>query len=301
MKENEILLESGTNEVEIIVFNVGDNLFGINVLKVREIINPIQITNVPKAHEYVEGIINLREDIIPLINLSRVLNIPPSKTPEHDKFIVAEMNEMKIAFRVHNIKRIYRLSWSDIEKPDELSNVEQTYAIGYSEIEEEMVILIDFEKIIVEINPELGVTQDELTQLGQRERSEKTILIAEDSAVLRQLLQDTLQEAGYNQLKLFENGRDAWEFLQQLAQEKGTDSQDDIQLVITDIEMPQMDGHHLTENIKQDRHLQNIPVIIFSSLITKDLFHKGESVGANAQVTKPQLVHLVDTIDAHIL
>src|SRR5690625_3058196 len=152
MNRNDILLESGTNEVEIIVFNVGDNLFGINVLKVREIINPIKITNVPRSHEYVEGIINLREDIIPLINLSRVLNIPPSTMPEQDKFIVAEMNEIKIAFRVHDIKRIYRLFWTDIEKPDDLSNVEQTYAIGYSEIEGEMVILIDFEKIIVEIN-----------------------------------------------------------------------------------------------------------------------------------------------------
>src|SRR5690625_3852402 len=97
MNQNDILLESGTNEVEIIVFNVGDNLFGINVLKVREIINPIEITSVPRSHEYVEGIINLREDIIPLINLSRVLDIPPTDTPEQDKFIIAEMNQLKIA------------------------------------------------------------------------------------------------------------------------------------------------------------------------------------------------------------
>lgn len=301
MNQNEILLESGTNEVEIIVFNVGDNLFGINVLKVREIINPIQITGVPRSHEYVEGIINLREDIIPLINLSKVLNIPPSPTPERDKFIVAEMNQLKIAFRVHDIKRIYRLFWTDIEKPDELSNVEQTYAIGYSEIDGEMVILIDFEKIIVEINPQLGDYEDEIKQLGERERSEKKILIAEDSAVLRNLLKDTLQEAGYENLVIFSDGAAAWEYLSKLATEKGEHSKDDVQLIITDIEMPQMDGHHLTENVKSNEHLKDIPVVIFSSLITDDLYHKGESVGAIAQVTKPQLVNLVSMIDTHIL
>lgn len=301
MNQNDILLESGTNEVEIIVFNVGDNLFGINVLKVREIINPIEITSVPRSHEYVEGIINLREDIIPLINLSRVLDIPPTDTPEQDKFIIAEMNQLKIAFRVNNIKRIYRLFWTDIEKPDELSSVEQTYAIGYSKIDREMVILIDFEKIIVEINPKLGSYEEEMKQLGERERSEKTILIAEDSAVLRDLLQDTLQEAGYENLIVFGNGQEAWNYLRKLAEEKGENSKEDVQLIITDIEMPQMDGHHLTENIKDNPNLKEIPVVIFSSLITDDLYHKGESVGANAQVTKPQLVNLVNTIDSLIL
>src|SRR5699024_5985838 len=98
--ESEILLKSGTNEVEVIVFSVDDNQFGINVLKVREIINPITITHVPRSHDYVEGIINLREEIIPLINLSRVLGLAESTTSNQDKFIIAEMNEMKIAFRV---------------------------------------------------------------------------------------------------------------------------------------------------------------------------------------------------------
>src|SRR5690625_4599218 len=98
---SEILLKSGTNEVEVIAFSIGESHFGINVLKVREIINPITITHVPQSHQYVEGIINLREEIIPLINLSRVLGLADSTTPEQDKFIVAEMNEMKIAFRVH--------------------------------------------------------------------------------------------------------------------------------------------------------------------------------------------------------
>lgn len=298
---SEILLKSGTNEVEVIAFSIGESHFGINVLKVREIINPITITHVPQSHQYVEGIINLREEIIPLINLSRVLGLADSTTPEQDKFIVAEMNEMKIAFRVHDISRIYRLSWTDIEKPDELSSIEQTYAIGYSRIEDRMTILIDFEKIIIEINPELGVSKTAIKDLGERTRSKKQILIAEDSAVLRSLLRDTLEEAGYHRLITFENGADAWRFLQSLADEKGPAVQDEIQLIITDIEMPQMDGHHLTENVKSNVHLKGIPVIIFSSLITDDLYHKGETVGASAQVTKPQLVNLIKTIDQYIL
>src|SRR5699024_1592454 len=301
LNKDDILLESGTNELEVIMFGVGEGLFGINVLKVREIINPLPIVAVPNSHKYVEGIINLRDEVIPVINLAHVLNIKNSKTPEQDKFIVTELNQVKIAFRVHHILRIHRCSWEDIEKPDELSSGQQTYAIGYSKIEEDVVILLDFEKVIVEINPQLGVNVEKLKELGERERSEKQLVIAEDSAVLRHLLKDTLEEAGYHRLKLFENGQEAWEYLHHLSSEENINPIDEVNLIITDIEMPQMDGHHLTEKVKSNSRLKDIPVIIFSSLITDDLFHKGETVGASAQVSKPQIVDLVQTIDKYIL
>lgn len=301
LNKDNILLESGTNELEVIMFGIGEGLFGINVLKVREIINPMPIVEVPNAHEYVEGIINLRDEVIPVINLAYVLNIKNSETPERDKFIVTELNQIKIAFRVHDILRIYRFSWEEIEKPDELSSGQQTYAIGYSKVEDDIIILIDFEKVIVEINPQLGVNVEKLKVLGQRERSEKQIIVAEDSAVLRHLLKDTLEKAGYHHLKLFENGQEAWDYLHKLSTEETIDPIDEVNLIITDIEMPQMDGHHLTEKVKNNSRLKDIPVIIFSSLITDDLFHKGETVGASAQVSKPQIVDLVQTIDKYIL
>src|SRR5699024_6065743 len=117
----------------------------------------------------------------------------------------------------------------------------------------------------------------------------------------RQLLNDTLTEAGYSNLRFFENGKEAWEYLEEIANDENVDPKEKLNLIISDIEMPQMDGHHLTDKIKKHPRLQEIPVIIFSSLITRDLFHKGEAVGADAQVSKPEIVKLVEEIDKLII
>ncbi len=299
--QTDILLESGTNELEIVMFQIGNGLFGINVLKVREIINAVEVTPIPNSHENVEGIIRLRDEVLPVVNLAKVLEIPPSEDPEKDKFIIAELNKIKIAFRVHHVSRIHRISWEQIEKPTELSAGDQAYAIGIIKLEEDMSILLDFEKVVVEIDPKAGVNVDSVKALGPRERSSKRIVVAEDSAVLRQLLIDTLSEAGYSNLKVFENGKDAWNYLEGIAKDESVDPKEKVNLIITDIEMPQMDGHHLTDRVKKDLRLKDIPVIIFSSLITDDLYHKGESVGADAQVSKPEIVTLIQDIDKLIL
>src|SRR5699024_11828311 len=128
-----------------------------------------------------------------------------------------------------------------------------------------------FEKIIVMMNPDTGVNIEKLEMLGSRERSLKKILIAEDSPMLRELLKDTLIEAGYDQLTFFENGKEAWDFLEKLTEDTTVPLEQNVDLIITDIEMPQMDGHHLTDKVKKDPHLHEIPLIIFSSLITNDL------------------------------
>lgn len=293
-----ILLESGTNELEVVMFQVGSGLFGINVLKVREIINAVEVTPIPNSHKNVEGVIRLREEVLPVVNLAKVLGLPDSENPQQDKFIIAELNKIRIAFRVHHVSRIHRISWEQIEKPTELSAGQQAYAIGIIKLEDKMSILLDFEKVVVEINPQSGVNVESLEVLGPRERSEKKLVVAEDSAVLRQLLKDTLSEAGYSNLQFFENGKEAWEYLESISKDETINPSDKVDLIITDIEMPQMDGHHLTDRVKKDERLKHIPVVIFSSLITKDLFHKGEAVGANAQVTKPEIVTLVEKIDA---
>ena len=296
--QTNILLESGTNELEVVMFKVGSGDFGINVLKVREIINAMEVMPIPNAHEHIEGLIRLREEVLPVVNLAKVLGIPESENPDKDKFIIAELNQLKIAFRVHHVSRIHRISWEQIEKPTELSAGQQAYAIGIIKLEDKMSILLDFEKVVVEINPQSGVNVESLEVLGPRERSEKKLVVAEDSAVLRQLLKDTLSEAGYSNLQFFENGKEAWEYLESISTDETINPSDKVDLIITDIEMPQMDGHHLTDRVKKDERLKHIPVVIFSSLITRDLFHKGEAVGANAQVTKPEIVTLVEKIDA---
>ncbi|HLR70203.1 MAG TPA: chemotaxis protein [Pseudogracilibacillus sp.] len=295
--QTNILLESGTNELEVVMFEIGTGIFGINVLKVREIINAVEITPIPNSHENVEGVIRLREEVLPVVNLAKVLGISESENPEQDKFIIAELNQLKIAFRVHHVSRIHRISWEQIEKPSELSSGEQAYAIGIIKLENQMSVLLDFEKVVVEIDPKSGVNVERLQVLGPRERSTKKLLVAEDSLMLRQLLNDTLTEAGYENLRFFENGKDAWEYLEKLSKDDSVEPKEEVDIIITDIEMPQMDGHHLTGRVKKDSRLQEIPVVIFSSLITKDLFHKGETVGASAQVSKPEIVTLVETID----
>ncbi|KFZ43577.1 chemotaxis protein CheV [Anoxybacillus flavithermus] len=295
-----ILLESGTNELEIVEFLIGDNRFAINVIKVKEIIQPIAPTKVPHAHPYIEGIIELRGEVLPLIDLAKALGFGPSNNPAQDKYIVAQFNQQKVVFHVHNVTQIHRISWKQIEKPSQMYQGLESQIIGVVKLNGNMILLLDFEKIVVDINPQSGINVDRVKKLGKRERSNKKLIVAEDSPLLRKLLHDTLAEAGYVYVEFFENGEDAFNYLQAIVQ-KGKPVESEVQLVITDIEMPQMDGHHLTKRIREDDKLKHLPVIIFSSLITDDLRHKGERVGATAQVSKPEIAELVQMIDQHIL
>ncbi|WP_461201549.1 chemotaxis protein [Anoxybacillus sp. TBDG-1] len=298
--KNGILLESGTNELEIVEFLIGDNRFAINVIKVKEIIQPIAPTKVPHAHSYIEGIIELRGEVLPLIDLAKALGFGPSNNPAQDKYIVAQFNQQKVVFHVHNVTQIHRISWKQIEKPSQMYQGLESQIIGVVKLNGNMILLLDFEKIVVDINPQSGINVERVKKLGKRERSNKKIIVAEDSPLLRKLLHDTLAEAGYVYVEFFENGEDAFNYLQAIVQ-KGKPIESEVQLVITDIEMPQMDGHHLTKRIREDEKLKHVPVIIFSSLITDDLRHKGERVGATAQVSKPEIAELVQMIDQHIL
>ena len=295
-----ILLESGTNELEIVEFQVGPNRFGINVIKVKEIIQPIPVTFIPLAHPHVEGIIQLRGEVLPVINMGKVLGLPMQSTIEQQKYVVAEFNKQKAVFHVDNVTQIHRISWDHIEKPADLYQGGASHVIGVIKRGEDMLLLLDFERIIVDINPESGINVDSIKKLGPRERSNKKIVIAEDSPLLRKLLHDTMQEAGYVNLEFFENGKDALAYLEQL-EKVSPDVSEHVQMVVTDIEMPQMDGHALTKSIKTNSNLSKLPVVIFSSLITDDLRHKGDLVGAEDQVSKPEIAELVLKIDQYIL
>lgn len=295
-----ILLESGTNELELVEFGIGKNKFGINVIKVKEIINPVPITQIPHAHRNVEGIIELRGEVLPVVNVATALGFPVSETPDLDKFIVTEFNKQKIVFHVHSVTQIHRISWNEIEKPSEMYQGLDSQIIGVVKLRGEMILLLDFEKIVVEINPETGINVQEVKKLGKRERSNKKLLVAEDSPLLRKLLFDTLSEAGFLDVEFFENGLDALKYLESLAN-SGKDVTKEVQLIITDIEMPQMDGLHFTKRVKEHPQLSKLPVIIFSSLITDDLRHKGQMVGAQDQVSKPEIAELVLMIDKYAL
>ena len=291
-----ILLESGTNELEIVEFEVANNKFGINVIKVKEIIQPIPVTFIPHVHPHVEGIIQLRGEVLPVVDMLKVLGIPTENRNPQQKYIVAEFNKQRVVFHVDNVTQIHRISWDQIEKPSDMYQGGSSQVIGVIKSQEEMILLLDFERIMVDINPESSISVDAVKKLGKRERTEKKVIIAEDSPLLRKLLFDTMNEAGYVNTEFFENGRDAYEYLEALAKaDKSIENH--VQLVVTDIEMPQMDGHHLTKKIKSHPDLKKLPVIIFSSLITDDLRHKGEQVGAEEQISKPEIAELILRMD----
>ncbi|MBW3114071.1 chemotaxis protein [Bacillus sp. MCCB 382] len=298
-QSNGILLESGTNELEIVEFEVQNNKFGINVIKVKEIIQPTTVIPIPHSHPHVKGLVQLRGEVLPVVDMARVLGVEEEET-EKSKYIVAEFNQQKVIFHVHNVTQIHRISWNQIEKPSEMYSGGHSGIIGVIKRNDSMILLLDFESIMLEINPETGIRVDQVKKLGPRERRNKKIVAAEDSPLLRKLLNDTLMEAGYDDVEFFENGADAYQYLESLGEES-VDVTDSVQLVLTDIEMPQMDGHHLTKRIKENPKLHALPVIIFSSLITKDLRHKGEMVGAEDQISKPEIAELILKIDHYIL
>ncbi|HAM1411452.1 TPA: chemotaxis protein CheV [Listeria monocytogenes] len=300
-EEKGILLQSGTNELEIVTFTVGENLFCINVLKVKEIIHPLEVTPVPDSNPAIEGVSQVRGEIMPVVNLARVMKLPEIE-PENTKFIITELNQMKIVFRVDEVHRIQRISWEQIEEPEKLSIGLEELAVGIVKLDGNLVLLLDYEKIIYEIsgNADFAVTgEDRIARKVNRE--EKTIFIAEDSQMLRQLLEDTLHEAGYTNLQFFANGREVQEHIFKLLKEQKEQTFENVNLLITDIEMPQMDGHHLTKVIKEDEIGRELPVVIFSSLITEDLEHKGAGVGADAQVSKPNIHQLINILDELVL
>lgn len=295
-----ILLESGTNELEIVEFEVANNKFGINVIKVKEIIQPIPVTFIPHVHPHVEGIIQLRGEVLPVVDMLKVLGIPTDNRSPQQKYIVAEFNKQRVVFHVDNVTQIHRISWDQIEKPSDMYQGGNSQVIGVIKRNEEMILLLDFERVMVDINPDSSISVESVKKLGKRERTEKKVIIAEDSPLLRKLLFDTMNEAGYVNTEFFENGRDAYEYLEALAK-ADKNIENHVQMVVTDIEMPQMDGHHLTKKIKEHADLKKLPVIIFSSLITDDLRHKGDQVGAEEQISKPEIAELILTMDKLIL
>ena len=201
-------------------------------------------------------------------------------------FIVTNFNKLDIAFHVETVLGIHRVSWRDIIKPDiTISAADESVATG----------ILDFEKIVSDINPETGLKMSELSELGERTRSSVPILIAEDSPLLNKLIVDSLKSAGYVNLIHTENGQQAYDVITQ-CKEDGTLDQH-VRCIITDIEMPEMDGHRLTKLVKTDDATKDIPVIIFSSLVNDDMKRKGEALGADAQLSKPEIGNLVKIVD----
>lgn len=303
---SKILTEAGTNEVELLSFRCEGQPFAINVAKVREVIRLPKIVEVPNADYRIDGVFSLRGTTIPVISVRRWLGCEDRPTQENDRVIVTEFNQQWYSFRVDSVDRIYLLTWEKI-KPSPLdamgglSGGECVTAVA--EIGEELALLLDFERVVNEIAPNEALNVGTVEDRGTVVRKEKRLLLAEDSATIRRLLENTLTNSGYTQLHVCHDGQAAWETLEQLAEQVSTKEEltSHVNLMITDIEMPRMDGLHLVSRIKSHAALQHLPVVIFSSLISDENRKKGDAVGADAQISKPEIAELVETVDRLIL
>ena len=296
--DSRILLENGTNELEVLEFTLGGNSYGINVAKIREIITYQEVTPVPNAHPSIEGIFMPRDTMITAIDLKNCLQM--GTATEGGLFIVTNFNKLDIAFHVDSVVGIHRVSWTDIIRPDAtVTNKADGVSTGIIKVNGKLIIILDFEKIITDINPETGLKITEIEELGYRDRYDVPILIAEDSVLLNKLIVESLRQAGYENLIHTENGQEAYDVVCK-CKEDGTLKQK-VQCIITDIEMPLMDGHRLTKLIKDDEATRDIPVIIFSSLVNEEMARKGQALGADAQLSKPEIGNLVRILDSLVL
>lgn len=285
--DKQILMESGTNELEVLVFTVKDEQYGINIAKVREVISIPNLVKPPLAHPFIQGVFNLREKIVPVINLRRVLGYNEFDLKSTDRVIITEFHLLWFGFVVDTVSNIYRISWKDIEPPTEECNSEMLTGIAH--IQDKLVLMLDVEKITQSISPTTtSLAGESTTETIANLRAQKRLIVAEDSHAIRNMICSTLNSGGYTQLEICQNGEEAWEKIQ---------SDSTIDLIITDIEMPRLDGLRLTKLVKSDAKYSRLPVIIFSSIISEDNRNKGDAVGADEQISKPELRKLVDTVD----
>lgn len=305
VNQSNILLEVGTNELEVITFylkfidpksgNEVRNAYGINAAKVRELVAlPDKVTEVVNSPACVNGVFLLRNKTIPLVDLSNYFDYEVDYSDEARKqwvVIVAELNGKPFGFITHGVDKVYRISWSQINPPPALIAVNASIT-GICLVNESTIQMVDFERIISDIDPSMVMqsVSDKVKDDVKKEDLDKEVVIIDDSRVILMQLSGTLKKAGFK-VSAHGDGQAAWEYLEGL-RTAGTLSQT-VLAIISDIEMPRMDGHHFCMKVRADAAYKKIPVILFSSMINDALRRKGEQVGADDQVTKPELDALV--------
>ncbi|MEL7087313.1 MAG: chemotaxis protein [Planctomycetota bacterium] len=293
-KGKDILLESGTNELEVLVFELGGQRFGVNVAKVREVILPVEAVPTPGQADTIKGVIRLRGSVLTVVDLHKQLGRIPQHPDESEwRIIVTEFNGSTAAFQVEAVDSIYRMSWEDVRPvPDSGANG-HTAVTGMAEVGEELIMMLDFESIYDTITARnIHVKEAATNEMGVN-RAAARIWLAEDSSFIRASIEKMLTESGFKEFTAYRNGLEAWEAI--VATAKAGEKLPDV--LISDIEMPQMDGLHLCKKVKENASTADIKVVLYSSLITHETRHKGIEVGADEQFNKPKLENVVQTID----
>ncbi|MCL1947817.1 MAG: chemotaxis protein [Chitinivibrionia bacterium] len=304
-KKDGILLESGTNEMELLVVTVEGQLFGINVAKVKSIqkFNPAAVSPLPDYPSCIMGVLQLRETTIPLVDMAIVLSIPKVEGEDKDRnqiVIVTEFNNRVNSFRVDSVKRIYRISWTQFMPISSIIQVEGTFIIGSVSLNGDEVLVLDLEQILATLFPETiiqEVRKEIIEKAKEVDRKSIHLLFAEDSGLIRNSIIKCLKGAGFEDLTFFVDGQYAYEHIVQ-NRDQYMNYEKPI-VLISDIEMPRMDGLALCNKVKKELNLQKIYIIMFSSLITEQMIAKCKSVGAGDWVTKPESNELITKLDTH--
>lgn len=299
MNQTNILLETGTNELELIELFITEPgqdgapenaYYGVNVAKVLEIIEaPAHLEPSPSAvHESFLGVIPLRDMVLPVVDLALWLGV--TRVPsEHQPIIVTEFNGVKTGFLVSGVTMIHRVNWTEVEPPSRyLSEMPGNSITGTVRLGEHFALLLDLERALVELGAVSTESHEQAIPVSTD--APMRVLLVDDSTSVRFLLKRNFESAGFV-VDVKNNGEEAWDALAALKAEaaKGqTPITGLLDAVVSDVEMPRMDGYTLTRRIKEDPVLKALPVILFSSLISQGLLHKGQSVGADAQITKPE-------------
>ncbi len=295
---------AGTNRMEILLFSLGTDkesgrkeVFGINVFKVREVMHVPDITRAPDMPESVEGMVSLRGITIPVINLPKYCGIPLDKKPSI--MIITEYNKNVQGFLVDSVDNIERLAWDEVKAPPSMMNSQHGGLVtAVTDLGDKgLVMIMDVEKVLAEATDFYNseATFQGVPNIG---KTKLTVLFADDSGVAREQIKHTLDEMGAEYIST-ENGQQAWSKLIELAEKaesEGCSVKDYIQVILTDVEMPEMDGYVLTRNVKADERFDSIPVIMHSSLSTEANQFLGESVGADAYVAKFKPIELANAL-----
>lgn len=288
-----VITEVGTNEWQVVVFFLGDQSFAINVDKTREILRWPGCRVIPEAPEAMIGITSVRGELLPMVDLRVFLNIPSAVDLDQCKVIIAEFNGAKLGFVVDAVERIYRINSEDLD-----STLTGRYLgewiLYVIKRDKRNVLLLDYEAIVQTINPDLSMqnhlapapTQELISEIGNP--ADYRIIVAEDSPLIRKQIKDALAAGGFTNLSLCADGKEAYD---KIVNDKGN-----FDVLITDVEMPRLDGLALTRRLKENSETQDIPIIVFSSIMAQDIKAKAASIGAKYQITKPEIIQLVEYV-----
>ena len=299
-------LKVGSNEMELVDFRilnqqadgeVYEGIYGINVSKVREIIRVPELTELPGTPEFIEGIFDLRSVVIPVVNLAKWMGItPPDDIEKNLRVIITEFNNILIGFIVHEAKRIRRINWGDIEPATftgGTGNIDGSKITGVTRIEGDNVLLIlDLESVV----QDLGLYEPDIEEIPQDlENFSGLAMVLDDSSTARKIVKDALEKMGFNVVEAID-GEEGLQKLNDLYEMYGDNLRDQLKIIVSDVEMPRMDGFHFAANVKEDGRFGHIPIVFNSSISDHFSENRGIEAGGEAYLVKFQASTFYDEV-----